>query len=84
MIEIWEPRYRDNTVLVASRKVRQGEDIEIAITRGYYKGQYTVKAKDIAESPREMMTTRTGGQIEVIAVKLSMLKKKESTNDCTN
>ena len=33
MIEIWEPRYKDMTVLVAKDKIVAGKDVDIEITK---------------------------------------------------
>ena len=44
------------------------------------KGHYKVRAKDVSESPREMMPTRFGGAIEVICIPLYALKTIEEEN----
>ena len=75
MIEIWEPRYRDRKVLVASNKVRANQDVEIEITKGFYKGKYVVDYKEVENSAREKMATKRGGEIEVICIPLDKLKK---------
>lgn len=76
MIEIWEPRYRDKKVLVASSKAKG--NIEIAITKGFYKGEYRVNAEDVLNSPKEMMATKSGGEIEVVCIPLEKLEKIEN------
>ena len=75
MIKIWEPRYRDKTVLIATNKIQPEQDVEIQITKGFYKGEYKIKAEDIKNSRRELMKTKRGGESSVTVVPLSKLTK---------
>lgn len=76
MIEIWEPRYRDMTVLLAKDKLISGEDTEVEITKSKaYKGKYTVSAKDIEKSPDEVMKTKTGIMKPMKAVPFDKLRR---------
>lgn len=77
MIEIWEPRYRDRTVLIAAYRLRDGEDAHIKITKGYYAGNYTVPKEAIKTAVREKMETRKGGDITVVVIPLANLVKED-------
>ena len=77
MIEIWEPRYRDKTVLLADYRLRAGEGADIKITKGYYAGNYKVDSETIANAERETMKTKKGGEITVVIVPLEKLVKEE-------
>lgn len=72
MIEIWEPRYHDKVVLVATHKIKY--PLEIRITKGAYKGEYIVDEGDYAT---EQMATRAGGKIGMTCIPLDKLNKKE-------
>ena len=76
MIEIWEPRYRDKTVLLAQYRLRSDEDVSIKIVKGYYAGNYKVRADDIRNAERETMKTKKGGEITVVIVPLEKLVKE--------
>lgn len=76
MIEIWEPRYRDRKVLIANHKLTPGRDTEVKIVKGFYKGVYAVKWKDIANSNIEHMQVRRGGTMQVRAVPVEKLIRK--------
>lgn len=67
MIIIKSPRYR----------LPCGQDVEVKITEGAYKGIYKVKNEDICESPIEDLKTRNGTTIKVRAVPLSALERVE-------
>lgn len=78
MIEIWEPRYRDKTVLVANYKIPTSGNLELRITKGYYAGEYTVDEEVAFNCPIEQMGTKSGGTIDVRVIPLDKLKKKEA------
>ena len=78
MIEIWEPRYRDMSVLVARFKIPAGQDFDVLIKKGSRKGLYLVKNSVVVNSPIEKMKTRTGKQIEVRVIPLSKLEVKNA------
>lgn len=78
MIEIWEPRYKDMTVLLARDKIAVGKDAEIEITKSKaYKGRYVVSAKDLEESPDELMKTKSGFMKPMKAVPFNKLRRME-------
>lgn len=76
MIEIFEPRYRDRTVLIAAYKVRAGENVKIKILKGYYAGDYVIDSGVIKDASREKMKTKRGGEITVLVVPLDKLTKE--------
>lgn len=70
MIEIWEPRWHDRTVLIAAYRVKPGEDVEIEIMKSAFKGRYIVPYEVIEKAPVEKMKTKKGGEVKVIVVSL--------------
>ena len=47
MIKIWEPRWKDRTVLIDTKKVRAGRNL-LTFTQGTLKGQvYSFNADDV-------------------------------------
>lgn len=72
MIEIWEPRYKDKTLLVKLGRLSSSEDNRIKITKGYYKGEYVLPAKDVEGLPTEHKDFG-----EMVIVPLSKLAKIE-------
>ena len=72
-IKIWQPRYRDNTCLVARFRIPCGGDIKVEIQQGARKGLYKVLNTDICNSPIETMRTRQGKMIEMRAIPLKKL-----------
>lgn len=78
MIEIWEPRYRDRTVLLADYRLRAGEDAEVKIVKGYYAGNYKVSSDAIDEAQRETMKTKKGSEITVVIIPLEKLEKQDA------
>lgn len=80
MIEIWEPRYRDRSVLLAKYKVKQlrsSNGVEVKIEKGAYKGNWVVPNDVLDESKEEKMKTKNGTEIEMIAVPLERMEKNE-------
>ena len=76
MIEIWEPRYRDKTVLLAQYRLSDNEDVDVKIVKGYYAGNYKVNSEDIRNAERETMKTKKGGEITVVIIPLEKLVKE--------
>lgn len=72
MIEIWKPRYKDSTVLIASYKIVPGEN-EIIFTKAkHLMGKvFSIQGSDIARYP-----LCYNGRIECYVVPLSALKLK--------
>lgn len=75
MIEIFEPRYHDRTVLVAKYKIVSGKDCQIKLLKGAYKGIYLAKAEVIKNSKISYMTTKAGKQLEMVAIPLDKLER---------
>lgn len=75
MIEIFEPRYHDKVVLVASYKIPRSGDLEIKITKGYYAGAYVVSVSELNGCKKDVMKTKRGGNLEMVAIPLDMLRK---------
>lgn len=72
MVEIWEPRYRDSVVLIATRKL--SFPLDIKITKGKYHGEYHILEEDVEGARQEKMQTKAGGTIDVTCVPLSKLR----------
>lgn len=71
MIEIWTPRYHDNTVLIATYRVKNGEN-QIRFTKANHLKDMVFKAngEDIRKCPVD-----TNGKIECYAVPMGMLER---------
>lgn len=53
MIEIFEPRYHDMTILVHAKRIKPNKDAPILISKGAYAGKYIAPWDVIKESPIE-------------------------------
>ena len=73
-IKIWEPRYRDMSVLVARFRIPPASNILIKILRGARKGLYIAKSEAICSSPIEFMRTKSGKKLEMRVIPLSKLE----------
>lgn len=71
-IEIWQPRWKDKTVLIACHKVRDGENFIRFTKARSLPGLYSVDGGIIRSSPR-----CSNGRIECYAVALAELKTVE-------
>lgn len=67
-IEIWEPRYRDLTVLVAPRHLPTEGNAFIEITKGEYQGKYSVSEEDYTKAPLEKIKANKGEKILTMKV----------------
>lgn len=77
MIEIWEPRYRDSTVLIATNRLKKGHDADMEITKGYYKGKYTIPGDIIEHCKVERKPVKSGYIMSFTIVPLDKLIKKD-------
>lgn len=77
MLIIKEPRYHDRTVLLARYKLPCGQDVEVMIMKGAYKGIYKISNEDICNSPIETMKTKAGKNMLMRAVPLDKLERIE-------
>lgn len=75
MISIWQPRYRDRTVLIARYKIPCGQDFKIEITQGAYKGVYLVRNEVVVSCPIEKMRSKSGKDILMRVVPLDKLER---------
>ena len=72
---IWEPRYHDKKVLVATRRLTQFP-LHLKITRGAMQGDYYIDEEDIKDCPKTMVKWKNGnGETEMTCVPLERLKK---------
>lgn len=76
-LKIWQPRYHDSVVLLARFNLPCGQDVEVEIESGAYKGLYIATNKVICDSPTEPFTTRNGRTISMRAVPLDKLERIE-------
>ena len=81
MINIWEPRYKDKTVLVMTSRLAPGEDAEIEIEKGHYAGRYHVSADDIANCATEWKESKAGNTNKFTVIPLDKLVKVEAGDD---
>lgn len=77
MITIKSPRYRDRTVLLARYRLPCGQDVQVKILYGAYKGIYNVSNDVICNSPIEGMETRQGKIIAMRAVPIDAMERIE-------
>lgn len=77
MITIKSPRYRDRTVLLARYRLPCGQDVQVKILYGAYKGIYNVSNDVICNSPIEGMETRQGKTIAMRAVPIDAMERVE-------
>ena len=72
---MWEPRYHDKKVLVATRRLTQFP-LHLKITRGAMQGDYYIDEEDIKDCPKTMVKWKNGnGETEMTCVPLERLKK---------
>ncbi len=70
MIEIWQPRWKDRVVLIATFKVKDGENVIVFTKAPTLNGRYSVSGDVIRSYPIE-----SNGRIDCYAVPLRELKK---------
>lgn len=75
MIEVYEPRYHDRTVLLANWKIAQGYPAEVRIKSGSYKGDYIVPWSALAYASITNIKSRQGKKIPMRVVKLDDLER---------
>lgn len=76
MIEIWEPRYKDMTLLIKSSRLTPGKDAMINVTKGSKAGVYLLPGEIISSLGTEIKTYG-GRDIKFTIAPLSKLKKVE-------
>lgn len=75
MIKIWQPRYKDKIVLIATYKIVSGKDTEFEITEGYYKGKYIAPWSVVKDCAIENKPTRSGHKMDFTVVPIKDLVK---------
>ena len=78
MIEVWQPRWRDRKVLIARYRIPSGSDFTVKISQSAARGLYKVSNELVCNSPIEMMKTKTGKMIQMRAVPLYEMERKEA------
>lgn len=74
-VVVWEPRYHDKKVLVATRRLAQFP-LHIKITKGAMQGDYYVEEEDIKDCSKTMIKWKGGdGETEMTCIPLERLKK---------
>lgn len=74
MIEIWHPRYRDKTVLIAANKIKDPLVFEITKSKKF-KGTYKVAAEVVETAKHEKMETKSGYEMDMVVIPLDKLEK---------
>lgn len=74
-ISIRSPRYTDGTVLLARYRIPCGQDVQVEIQHGAYKGRYVASNSAICSSKIESLKTRNGNTLSVRAVPLASMEK---------
>lgn len=70
MIEIWQPRYHDNKVLIATYKVKSGQNLIVFTKAKYLQGKiFSCNGSIIKSCPIE-----TNGKISCYAVPMEKLE----------
>ena len=70
-IEIWEPRYKDNTVLIATYKVKPGDNHIVFTKARHLMGmEFIVSSEIIQRCP-----TQTNGKIPCFVVPFEKLQR---------
>lgn len=70
IIEIWQPRYHDNVVLIAKRKVRTGWNYIKFTKDPHLKATYRIMGEAVRKCPLE-----TNGRIPCYAVPMEALEQ---------
>lgn len=85
MVHIWEPRYRDKSLLIDIKKLDRGEDNIVKVVKGYYEGQYLLKSETVERLITDGAVEHRnykGGEVDLLVVPLEeVLDRKEEDND---
>lgn len=77
---IWEPRWRDRTVLLAERKIGRQNNIHITYINknGFreFPNPFFILGEVARQYPLEDMQTKKGGTLKVRAIPLSKLEEE--------
>ena len=80
-VEIWEPRYHDETVLVMTSKINPYGDTLIRIQKGHYKGHYRIPAEAAKNCRTEWKMSKAGNTNKFTVIPLGMLTKDNPPTD---
>ena len=73
ILEIWQPRYKDNVVLIAKFKVCKGENLITFTKAKHLEGMvFSVEEEAIRSCPLQ-----SNGKIDCYAVPMELLTRKE-------
>ena len=73
-IEIWSPKYSNNTVLIAKHKVAQGENLIYFTEANHLPNYYSMQGADIIKYPTQVNLTKNGKKLVVYVVPLNDFK----------
>ncbi len=80
MFVIWEPRWRDKTVLLADRKITRHNDVHITYKdkngARLYPNPFYISGLEARKYPIEEMKTKKGDYLRVRAIPLSKLEEE--------
>ena len=78
MIKIWNPRFRDNSCLISTKKVVPGENLITFTKCPQLKGMvWSVDGDNIRRCKVEQMMTAKGGYTGVYVVPLGLLHRRK-------
>lgn len=77
MIKIKAPRYRDRSVLLARYRLPCGQDVNVEIETGAFKGIYKVQNEILCKAPIEGLETKQGKIIAVRVVSIDAMERVE-------
>lgn len=77
MIKIKAPRYRDRSVLLARYRIPCGQDVDVEIQTGAFKGVYKVANETLCKAPIEGLETNQGKIIAVRVVPIDAMERVE-------
>lgn len=79
MIEIFEPRWRDRTVLIAKFRVGgTNSDIKIKILKSSLAGEYIVPKEALQTAKSHTMMSKQGQPISMYVVPIDSLRKVDN------
>lgn len=74
-ISIWEPRWRDRTVLIADHRLQDHN--QVTIEHKEFPHPYYLSGRVARRFPVEQMATKKGGFIDVRVIPITELQKEE-------
>ena len=74
-IEIWQPRWHDRVVLIATHKVRENNTIVFTKTKAYEGQEFHISGAEIRKHDKD-----TNGKIDCYAVPLNKIIGEKNEN----